>query len=99
MSFRNPLDPISRTNYPSQLKRVKRFTKFITKEEIRSIPFLPFDDKDQSINDEETDGFFDLDDKSDLVYLLGIHLKDKREYDKLAELQSILKYNSKIVES
>jgi hypothetical protein len=28
-----------------------------------------------------------------------MYLKDKREYDELAELQNVLKYNSKIVES
>jgi hypothetical protein len=42
MSFRNASDQISRTSYLSHLKRAKRFTKFITKEEIRSIPFFTF---------------------------------------------------------
>ena len=35
----------------------------------------------------------------DLIPLLGIYLKDKREYDKLAELQSVLNYQAKIVVS
>ena len=74
ISFRNPSDEISRTRYPSHLKRAKRFKKFITKEEIRSIPFLPFDDTDENIKDEETDDFFDLDDESDLKYLYQIYI-------------------------
>jgi hypothetical protein len=99
ISLRDPSDEISRSTYPAHLKRAERFKKFITKEEILSIPFLSFEYKDNPKKDEETNDFFDLDDESDLVSLPVIYLKDKREYDKLVELQSILKYNSKIVKS
>ena len=51
ISFRDPSDQISRTRYPAHLKRAKCFKKFITKKEILSILFLPFDDKDQLIKD------------------------------------------------
>ena len=39
ISFRDPSDQNSRTRYPAHLKRAKRFKKFITKKEIRSILF------------------------------------------------------------
>jgi hypothetical protein len=97
ISYRDPSDQTSRTAYPRHLKRAERFKKFITKEEIKSIPsFLPIDDKDQNIND---DDFYDLYDEYDLIPLKDIALKDKREYDKLEELQNTLKYHAKIVKS
>ena len=56
--FRDATDEKNRIYYVEDLARVERFKKFITKEEIRSIPFLPFD---EHIKDEETDDdFFDL---------------------------------------
>ena len=100
ISFRDPSDEINRTVYPEHLKRANRFKKFITKEEIRSIPLLPFDDTDKNTKEDKgTNDFFDLDDESDLIPLSVIHLKDKREYDKLTELQNTLEYKLKIVES
>ena len=96
ISWRDPSDETSRTAYPRHLKRAERFKKFITKEEIKSIPsFLPSHDKDQNIDDD----FYDLDDEEDLIPLKDIALKDKREYDKLEELRSNLDYNLKIVKS
>jgi hypothetical protein len=100
ITFRDPSDQMSRTVYPAHLKKAKRFKKFVTTDEIRSIPFLPFDNIDKNIKDQETyDDFFDLDDESNLAELPIIYLKDKGEYDKLAELQSNVKYHSKIVKS
>ena len=49
----NPSDETSSTAHPRQLKRAERFKKFITKEEIKSIPsFLSIDDEDEKIDDE-----------------------------------------------
>jgi hypothetical protein len=98
ITWRDPSDETSRTIYPRHLKRAERFKKFITKEEIKSIPaFLPCYDKDQNIVDD--DEFYDLDDDKYSVPLDSISLKDKRECDKLEELRSNLDYNLKIVKS
>jgi hypothetical protein len=98
-SYRDPSDETSRAAHPRQLKRAERFKKFITKEEIKSIPsFLPIDDEDEKIDDE----FYDLDDEEDSIIPFdtnSIFLKDKREYDKLKELRDTVHYYSKIVES
>ena len=98
-SYRDPSDETSRAAHPRQLKRAERFKKFITKEEIKSIPsFLPIDDEDEKIDDE----FSDLDDEEDSIIPFdtnSIFLKDKREYDKLKELRDTVHYYSKIVES
>ena len=97
-SYRDPSDETSRAAHPRHLKRAERFKKFITKEEIKSIPsFLPIDDEDEKIDDE----FYDLDDEDDLIPFdtNSIFLKDKREYDKLKELRDTVHYYSKIVES
>ena len=52
-SYRDPSDETSSTAHPRQLKRAERFKKFITKEEIKSIPsFLSIDDEDEKIDDE-----------------------------------------------
>ena len=100
ITFRDPSEQMSRTVYPAHLKKAKRFKKFITKEEIRSIPLLPFDNIEKNVKEQETyDDFFDLDDESNLASLRIIYLKDKEEYDKLADIQSNVKYHSKIVES
>lgn len=82
----------NRTVYPAILKRRKRFKKFITKDEIRSIPFLPHDDEDENIKDEKTDF-----NKESVLKQFGyfiVYLK-KREYDKLADLKSTLEYHGK----
>jgi hypothetical protein len=98
ISYRDPSDEISRSAHPRHLKRAETFKKFITNEEIKSIPFLPLEDEDENIED---DDFYDLDDEADLVPLTSnsIFLKDKREYDKLKELKDTVEYYSKIVES
>ena len=55
------------------MKRAERFKKFITKDEIKSIPsFLPIDDKDEKIDD---DDFYDLDEEEDLIPLKDIIFK------------------------
>jgi hypothetical protein len=97
ISYRDPSDETSRTAHPRHLKRAEKFKKFITTEEIRTIPLLPFDDIDKKIYDD----FYDLDDQDDLIPLTNnsVYLKDKREYDKLKELQDTVEYYSKIVES
>ena len=98
ITFRDPSDDTSRIAYPIHLKRAERFKKFITKEEIKSIPaFLPCYDKDLSLVDD--DEFYDLDTGKYPVFLdsNSIFLK-KREYDKLADVKGTLEYHGKIVE-
>ena len=101
--FKDPGDAICRIDYLDDLRRSKRFKKFITQEEIRSFPCL-FDKKDyannQEQNEDETTKIFDLKDESNLKSLgySFIFLDDKKEYDKLAELKQTLEYHSKIVE-
>ena len=86
------------------LSRAKRFKIFITQEEIRSFPFSIDEEKNsnkQNTEEEDKIRTIDLNDESDLK-LLGysfVFLNDKREYDKLAELQNNLNYQAKIVES
>ena len=104
--FRDATDEKNRIDYVEDLARAKGFKKFITKEEIRSIPFLPSDDEDKDIkeeeyDDEETEVFLDLNNKYILTQILGysiIFLNDKKEYDKLADIQDTLIYYTKIVE-
>ena len=106
--YRDPSDETSRSAHPRQLKRAERFKKFITKEEIGAIPFLPTDkEEDEKIDDEfefddDDDDFYDLDDEEDLIIpwdTNSIYLKDKKEYDKLKELRDTLNYYVKILES
>jgi hypothetical protein len=99
ISFRDPSNETSRTAHPRHLKRVERFKKIMTTEEIRTIPLLPFDDKYEKTDNHNDDEFFDLDDREDLTPLKDITLKDKREFDKLKELQDTVDYHTKIVES
>ena len=98
--FKEPSDEICRRDYLDDLRRAKRFKRFITQEEIRSFPFSIDEEKNNQQNEEEEEKI-DFNDESDLK-LLGysfVFLNDKREYDKLAELQNNLKYQAKIVES
>ena len=98
--FRDATDEKNRIDYVIDLWRAKRFKKFITKEEIRSIPFLPRDDiekcgciKEEEDDDEETKISLDLNNKYVLTQILGysiIFLNDKKEYDKLADIQEYL---------
>jgi hypothetical protein len=83
--------------------RAERFKKFITQKEIRSFPFgIERYGNNQKIEEEEDEAeTIDLNDEFYLK-LLGysfIFLKDKKEYDKLADLQSAVEYSAKIVES
>src|SRR5215203_3144229 len=106
--FRDATDEKNRIDYVLDLWRARRFKKFITKEEIRSIPFLPSDDdNDKNIKEEEKEddertkeGSLDLNNKYILKQILGysiIFLNDKKEYDKLAVIQDTLIYYTKIV--
>jgi|GEM_PF-6597930 len=52
--FRDASDEKNRIYYVEDLWRARRFKKFISKEEIRSIPFLPDEDeKDEYIKEED----------------------------------------------
>lgn len=95
--FEDPSDEICRIDYLSDLKRAERFKKFLSQDEIRSIPFLPHDDADAK----KEIKVMDMNNKSNLKSLgyTIIYLDDKKEYDKLSELQNTLNYQSKIVES
>ena len=107
--FRDATDEKNRIDYVIDLWRARRFKKFITKEEIRSIPFLPRDDiekcgciKEEEDDDEETKVSLDLNNKYVLTQILGysiIFLNDKKEYDKLADIQDTLEYYAKIVKN
>ena len=104
--FRDASDEKNRIYYVEDLWRARRFKKFISKEEIRSIPFLPDEDeKDEYIkeeDDEERELSLDLNNKYILTQILGyslIFLNDKKEYDKLADIQSTLEYYTKIVKN
>jgi hypothetical protein len=104
IGFRDASDEKNRIGYVLDLSRAKRFKKFITKEEIRSIPFLPNDndEKDEDIkeDDKKPDLSLDLNNKY-ILKILGytiIFLNDKKEYDKLTDLQDTLIYYAKIVE-
>jgi hypothetical protein len=97
---RDPSDKICRIDYMMDLRRAKRFKKFITTEEIRSIPFLPDDNEDENMKQDEKTNFIDYNKESYLksIGFSIIYLKDKREYDKLADVKSTLEYHGKIVE-
>ena len=98
----DPSDKVCRNDYLDDLRRAKRFKSFITKEEIRSFPFIIEEEKNNKQNkEEEKIRTINFNDESDLK-LLGysfVFLNDKREYDKLEELQDTLKCQAKIVES
>lgn len=107
--FRDATDEKNRIDYVIDLWRARRFKKFITKDEIRSIPFLPSDDeKDEYLKEEGEYAnkwlkvSFDLNNKYVLKEILGysiILLNDKNEYDKLADLQDTLEYYGKIMKN
>ena len=101
--FRDATDEKNRIDYVEDLDRAKRFKKFITQEEIRSIPLGidRYDNKQNNEEEEEEIETIDLNDESNLK-LLGysfISLNDKREYDKLVDLHSNVEYYEKIVKS
>ncbi len=106
---RDASDEKNRIDYVIDLWRARRFKKFITKEEIRSIPFLPHENekdeyikKEEEYDDEERKLSLDFNNKYILTQILGysiIFLNDKKEYDKLADLQDVLEYYGKIVKN
>ena len=100
IQLEHPSDEVCRSDYLDDLRRAKRFKRFITKEEIRSFPLIIEKKENNKQNNEEEEKIrtIDFNDESDLK-LLGysfVFLNDKREYDKLAELQNNLKYQTKI---
>jgi hypothetical protein len=98
----DPADEVCRNDYLDDLRRAKRFKRVITQEEVRSFPSIFEEENDKQNNEEEEKiRTLNFNDKSDLE-LFGysfVFLNDKREYDKLAELQNTLNYQAKIVES
>lgn len=104
MHLKDPTDPICRMDYLMDLKRAERL-KFLTIEEIRSFPILNnndnnlFSDKDDSNNNKPK--IIDLNNKENLALLSYeiIWMSDKKEYDKLVDLQNTLEYYAKVVES
>jgi hypothetical protein len=99
----DPSDEVCRKDYLDDLRRAKRFKRFITQEEIKSFPFIIEEEKNNNKQNAEEEKIITIDfnDESDLK-LLGysfVFLNDKKEYDKLAELQNTLNYQAKIVES
>ncbi|MGI9011056.1 MAG: hypothetical protein ACR2F1_07700 [Nitrososphaeraceae archaeon] len=105
--FRDASDEKNRIYYVEDLARARRFKKFISKEEIRSIPFLPSDNqKDKDINDD-----YEEDEKKKIAFDLNnkfilkefgydiVFLNDKKEYDKLADIQDTLEYYEKIMKN
>ena len=108
--FKDATDEKNRIDYVIDLWRARRFKKFITKEEIRSIPFLPSENEKSGYRKEEEEGYddgerkvsLDLNNKYILTQILGysiIFLNDKKEYDKLADIQDTLEYYIKIVKN
>jgi hypothetical protein len=101
--FMDPSNEDYRNEYLIDLWRAERFKRFITQEEIRSFPFGIDRSNKQNNNNNEKEKIESID-LNDEFYLklLGysfIFLKDKKEYDKLTELQNTLEYYAKIVES
>ena len=93
--LKDPSDSICRIDYLDDLRRAERFKKFLSQDEIRSMSFSFVDYNNNSEKE------IDMNNESNLE-LLGytiFSLNDMKEYDKLAELQSTLEYNAKIVES
>ncbi|MGD1837270.1 MAG: hypothetical protein ACPKPY_04340 [Nitrososphaeraceae archaeon] len=91
-----PSDPVCRNDYLYDLDRAERFKKFMTQNEIRSIPFCVdkdyHDSKDNIINMEN----------EDVLRSMGysiISLKDKKEYDILQDLVNSLEYYGTIIDS
>ena len=111
----DPEDKSYREEYLIYLKNAERFKKFLTMEEIRSIP-MSYDYKDSSMIKEDLgiceicDNYgnvieeIDMNDKENpkVLEILGhkiISLNDKEEYDKLVDLDSKWEYYMKKIES
>ena len=96
MHFKDPPDPICRTDYLGVLRRAERFKKFLSQDEIKSMSFSFVD-----YNNNNSEKAIDVNNEDNLK-LLGytiISLNDKKEYDKLANLNNMLEYYTKITES
>ncbi|MGI9010183.1 MAG: hypothetical protein ACR2F1_03230 [Nitrososphaeraceae archaeon] len=109
LRFEDPSDEICRIDYLADLKRAKRFKKFLTEDEIRSIPSLPEEDNNDNyckLIEEKKERFEIINkiknDEESKLRLLGysiVFLNDKREYDELVYIQTTLEYYDKITES
>lgn len=93
--FKDPSDSICRIDYLDDFRRAARFKKFMSQEDVRSIPSIT--------EDNENSEFIvrDLDEESYLK-LLGfsfVIMDDKKEYDKLVDLQTTLDYYGNITDS
>ena len=55
--FKDATDEKNRIDYVIDLWRARRFKKFITKEEIRSIPFLPSENEKSGYRKEEEEEY------------------------------------------
>ena len=98
MHLKDPSDPICRVDYLDDLKRAEGFKKFLNQDEIRSMSFS-FDEDNYNLEKEIE--VIDMNNEANLQ-LLGykiISLNDKKEYDKLADLDNALEYYMKIIES
>ena len=101
--FGDPSDEICRMDYLDDLRRAERFKKFITEQEIRAFPSINEEKNNNNSKpqyNEEKDilKIIDFDEETSLS-LLGysfIFLKDKKEYDKLADLQSTVEFMLKL---
>ena len=92
------------------MKRAERFKKFLTEDEIKSIPSLSEQDNNDNVYckliKEEKERFEIINkiknDEESKLRLLGysiVFLNDKREYDELKDIQTTLEYYDKITES
>ena len=91
-----PSDPVYRTDYLYDLRRAEKFKKFLTQDEIRSIPLCGnkdyHDSEDDIITMENEDGL------RSMGYSI-ILLNDKKEYDILQDLVNSLEYYGTIMDS
>jgi len=100
MRFQDPSDPVCRSDYLDDLRRAERFKKFLSQDEIRSMSFS-FYQHDNNNNREQKIEVLDMNNISNLKSLgyTIVLLNDKKEYDKLADLDNTLEYYAKITES
>ena len=94
--FKDPSDSICRVDYLDDLKRAERFKKFLNKDEIRSMSFSFYD-----YNNNNSEKEIDMNNEDNLKALgyTIVSLNDKKEYDKLTEVDNTLEYYAKITES
>lgn len=89
-------DSICRVDYLDDLKRAERFKKFLNKDEIR---FMSFSFYDYNNNNSEKEIDMNNEDNLKALGYTIVSLNDKKEYDKLTEVDNTLEYYAKITES